>query len=75
VNRMIKNILSGIGSVLVLCPTTGYSHYRGVEDSLTRTDLEALQLDVQAIGKDFYKAAEQGRQHVAKAQKAEHQSS
>lgn len=67
VNRMLKNILSGIGSVLVLCPAQGYSHYRGHGSELARTDFEALQSDVQAIGRDFYKAAEQGSQRVAEA--------
>lgn len=68
-NRMLKNILSGIGSVLVLCPAQGYSHYRGQGSELARTDYEALQQDVQAIGRDFYKAAEQGSQRVAEAKK------
>ncbi|MCO7608621.1 hypothetical protein NJH83_00085 [Pseudomonas chlororaphis] len=64
---MLKNILSGIGSVLVLCPAQGYSHYRGQGSELARTDYEALQEDVQAIGRDFYKAAEQGRKLVDEA--------
>ena len=66
-NRMLRNLLSGIGSVLVLCPAQGYSHYRGHGSELARTDFEALQGDVQAIGRDFYKAAEQGKQRVAEA--------
>jgi len=68
-NRMLKNILSGIGSVLVLYPTAGYSHYRGHGIDLDRSDIEALRGDVRAIGKDFYKAAEQGRKRV-EAEKA-----
>ncbi|WP_265532322.1 hypothetical protein [Pseudomonas saponiphila] len=64
---MLKNILSGIGSVLVLCPAQGYSHYRGQGSELARTDYEALQEDVQTIGRDFYKAAEQGRKLVDEA--------
>ncbi|PWB34681.1 hypothetical protein DCO48_05940 [Pseudomonas sp. SDI] len=64
---MLKNILSGIGSVLVLCPAQGYSHYRGQGSELAQTDYEALQQDVQVIGRDFYKAAEQGSQRVAEA--------
>ena len=66
---MLKNILSGIGSVLVLCPAQGYNHYRGQGSELAPTDFEALQEDVRAIGRDFYKAAEQGSQRVAEAQK------
>lgn len=69
VNRMLKNILSGIGSVLVLCPAQGYSHYRGAGSELAQSDFEALQQDVQMIGHDFYKAAEQGSQRVAEAKK------
>lgn len=63
-NRMLKNILSGIGSVLVLYPSAGYSHYRGQGVNLDRSDIEALRADVRAIGSDFYKAAEQGRKRV-----------
>ncbi|MGO4097222.1 hypothetical protein [Pseudomonas sp. IT-P44] len=69
-NRMIKNILSGIGSVLVLCPTSGYSHYKGNGIDFERSDYEALEADVKAIGDDFYQAAEHGRQHAAEAKKA-----
>ncbi|WNF56044.1 MULTISPECIES: hypothetical protein [Pseudomonas] len=62
---MIKNILSGIGSVLVLCPTSGYSHYKGNGIDFERSDFEALQADVEAIGVDFYKAADHGREYAA----------
>jgi hypothetical protein len=72
---MLKNILSGIGSVLVLCPTSGYSHYKGNGIDLERSDFEALQADVKAIGEDFYKAAEQGRQRVTEAKKTNNQHS
>lgn len=72
---MLKNLLSGIGSVLVLWPAQGYSHYRGTGSELAQTDFEALQQDVQAIGHDFYKAAEQGSQRVAEAKKCNAQKS
>ena len=71
VNRMLKNILSGIGSVLVMYPSAGYSHYRGQGVDLERNDLEALRADVRAIGGDFHKAAELGRERV-EAEKAKH---
>jgi hypothetical protein len=67
---MIKNILSGIGSVLVLCPMSGYSHYKGNGIDFERSDYEALEADVKAIGDDFYQAAEHGRQYAAEAKKA-----
>lgn len=63
-NRVLKNILSGVGSVLVLYPSTGYSHYRGPGVDYERNDLEALRADVYAIGRDFHKAAELGRERV-----------
>jgi len=73
VNRMLKNILSGIGSVLVLYPASGYSHYRHDTVDFDRSDLEALSMDVKTIGQDFYKAAEQGSVRVAEAKKARQQ--
>lgn len=69
-NRMLKNILSGIGSVLVLYPASGYSHYRPHGVDFDRSDFEALSADVKIIGQDFYKAAEQGSERVAEAKKA-----
>lgn len=70
-NRVLKNILSGIGSVLVLYPSAGYSHYRGAGADYERNDLEALRADVRAIGGDFHKAAELGRKRV-EVEKAKH---
>lgn len=63
-NRMLKNILSGIGTVLVLSPATGYSHYRGHGVDFSQSDLDALKSDVRAIGGDFHKACELGRKRV-----------
>ena len=61
---MLKNILSGIGSVLVIYPASGYSHYRTTEHDFRRTDLEALRSDVRAVGRDFYKAMDEGDKRV-----------
>ncbi|MCY1552992.1 hypothetical protein D9M68_894310 [compost metagenome] len=64
---MLKNILSGIGSVLVIYPASGYaSYHRTLEHDFRRTDLEALRSDVRAIGGDFHKAMDQGVARVAK---------
>lgn len=65
-NRMLKNILSGIGSVLVIYPASGYTAYRVSDHDFRRTDLEALRSDVRAIGGDFYKAMEKGEKRVSK---------
>lgn len=63
-NRLLKNLLSGIGSVLVLYPTAGYSHYRNTDFEVGRSDLEALRADVRAIGGDFNKAVRKGSRSV-----------
>jgi len=67
VNRMLKNILSGIGSVLVIAPSAGYSHYRN--EACGRSDIEALRADVRSIGVDFQKAVDKG-QRIVEAQKS-----
>ncbi|EMM6789357.1 hypothetical protein PX122_26785 [Pseudomonas aeruginosa] len=69
-NRMLKNILSGLGSVLILYPASGYSHYRHDSIDLGRSDLDALSMDVKMIGQDFHKAAEQGRVRVTETKEA-----
>ena len=69
-NRMLKNILSGIGSVLVIYPASGcYSQYRVSEHDFRRSDLEALRSDVRAIGRDFYKAMDEGKTDRVKSEK------
>lgn len=63
-NRLLKNLLSGIGSVLVLYPAAGYSHYRNTDFDVGRSDLDALRSDVRAIGGDFNKAVRKGSRSV-----------
>ncbi|WP_430317580.1 hypothetical protein [Pseudomonas nitroreducens] len=66
-NRMLKNLLSGIGSVLVLYPASGYSHYRNSDFEYGRSEIEALRADVRAIGGDFNKAVRKGSRRVEAA--------
>lgn len=70
-SRILRNILSGMGSVLELSPSSRYEHYQGDSSPFIHNDLEPLSEDVRLMGQDFYNAAENGRQHVER-QKEQH---
>ncbi len=63
-SRSLRNILSGMGSVLDLSPGSRYEHYKGDASPFVANDMEALRDDVRAIGQDFYQATEHGREYV-----------
>lgn len=68
IKRLLRNIMAGAATVLA--PQAGsYSHYKGRKFDCAESDLDALKGDVSAIGDDFHKACELGRELV-KAQPA-----
>lgn len=56
-NALLKNILTGIGSVLVISPATAYTSCRD-DTYVHRTDHEALMADIRTIAVDMQKGIE-----------------
>lgn len=63
-SRTLRNILSGMGSVLDISPGSRYEHYQGDFAPFIADDMEALREDVRIVGCDFYQAIEHGRAYV-----------